>query len=276
MGPLQLAEAHLEHHRRQVEQSLSGQLRVEPLLTGLESSLQAGQPDEAQDRLQALEDVLEVAEVLGFEPHVQRILAEVARQVAHAPPTLAGFDELARQRLKACGRAAHSFWSMVLAAASRVPTEPLPEVLGKWFVRLDQLRAHLARGATGLLERFDVGPPILTPTVTLGRYSPEIDVLVEGHCPRDWQLRLFIVDAEHPEGELLREGIDEDFHREGDRWILDGWQLRDPKDVALVIALAAPSLPRVSSVALLLEAAAASSGVRVMEVLLSPPSGQTP
>ena len=274
VGPLQLAEAHLERHRRHVERSLSGQLRVEPLLAGLEASLQAGQPDEAQDRLLALEDVLGVAEVLGFAPHVQRILAEVARQVGHAPPTLAGFDELARQRLHASGQAAHTLWNSVLAAASRVPVSRPPAFLGNWFVRLDQLRALLVRGATGLLERFDVGAPILTPDVTLGRYSPEFRVHVEGHCPPEWRLRLFIVDAAHPDGEPLRE--DEHFHREADRWILDSWSLDDAEDVALVIALAAPSLPMVSSLAPLLDATASHPGVQVAEVLLSPPSGRMP
>ena len=262
VAPLQLAEAHLARHREQVEQSLRGPLRVEPLLAGLEVSLEAGQPEEARDRLLALDDVLGVAEVLGFEPHLQRILTEVARQVVHAPSALAGFEDGARERISAGGPAARALWSTVLAAASRVPTAPLPPVVGPWLLRLDQVRADLAQVLTGWVERLDVGAPTLTPTVTLGRYSPEIAVHVEGHCPPGWQMRLFIVDAKHPEGVPLGEGRGQDFHREADRWILDGWVLDGPEDVALVIALAAPVLPPVSSLGDLLEAAATSRASR--------------
>jgi len=245
---------------------------VSPLLTGLESSLEAGLPEEAQDRLLALEDVLVVAEVLGFEKHVQHILSEVSRLASRWPPALAGFDDLARQRLGSSGGAASSFWQVVLTAASRVPAVRLPEVLQTWIERIDEARALLGRGAAELVERFGMTHVQLTPQVVLGHAAPAFDVHVEGVCPHDWQLRLFIVDALHPRGEPLHEG--EDYRRVEERWVFDGWRMEEPEVPALLIAIAAPLLPELAPLEQLLTAGPADA--RLTEVLLSPSSGRTP
>ncbi len=269
---LQKAERLLEQHRRQLVQLLEEDLRVAPLLAGLESSLETGLPEEAQDRLLALEDVLVVAEVLGFAEHVQHILTKVSQLASSGSPTLAGFDELARQRLGASGRAASSLWHSVLTAASRAPALRLPEVLQAWLKRIDEARALLGRGAADLEERFSMLHVHLSPQVVLGQATPAFDVHVEGACPRNWRLRLFIVDAQHPLGEPLNEG--EDYHRDAERWVFDGWRLQATEGPALLIALAAPALPELASLDQFLKADL--PGARLMEVLLSPPSGRTP
>ncbi|WP_426730667.1 hypothetical protein [Myxococcus faecalis] len=271
-APLQEAERLLEEYRLRLVALLKEELRVAPLLAGLESSLEAGLPEEAQDRLLALEDVLVVAEVLGFEKHVQHILTEVSRLASRWPPALAGFDEMARQRLGASGGAASSFWQAVLTAASRVPAIRLPEMLQTWIDRIDEARALLGRGAAELVERFGMTHVQLAPQVVLGHAAPAFDVHVEGVCPHDWRLRLFIVDALHPRGEPLHEG--EDYRRVGERWVFDGWRMEESEVPALLIALAAPSLPESAPLEQLLKAGPA--GARLTEVLLSPSSGRTP
>jgi hypothetical protein len=273
-APLRAAEAHLERHRRQVEQLLGGKLRVEPLLSGFEAALRDDQSEEAQDRLLALEDVLVVAEVLGFAPHLQRILTELSRQVAQAPAALAGFDALARQRLKGSGQATQALWSTVLAAASRVPARALPDMLAGWLTRLDEVRGRIARGAADVLERFEVSSATLEPLVVLGRPPTAFDVHVQGRCPPTWQLRMFLVDPAHPEGERLHEGGD--YTREAGGWSFKSWRLDGPEDVALLVAVAAPVLPETASLSQLLDAVASIPDTRVTEVLLRPPSEQRP
>jgi hypothetical protein len=275
-APLQGVEALLEHHRQQLVQLLKEEMRIAPLLAGLKASLEAGLPEETQDQLLALEDVLVVAEVLDFEEHTRHILTEVSQLTSHWPPALTGFDELARQRMGLSGQAARSFWRTVLAAASHAPALRLPGVLQAWLARIDEARDILGRSATGLLEGFGMTTATLRPKVVLGRAPTVFDVHVEGFCPPDWQLRLFVVDAEHPEGELLREGAREDYRREAERWIFDAWELQGAEGVALLIALAAPSLPETPSLEQLLAAAATIPGARLAEVLLSPPNGQKP
>lgn len=272
VAPHQEAERLLEQHRQQLVQLLEEDLRVAPLLAGLESSLEAGLHEEAQDRLLALEDVLVVAEVLGFEKHVQHILTEVSRLTSRWPPALAGFDELARQRLGASGSAASSLWQAVLATASRVPAIRLPEVLQTWLERIDEARALLGHSAAELMERFGMTHVQLAPQVVLGHAAPAFDVHVEGVCPHDWRLRLFIVDAQHSWGEPLHEG--KDYHRVGERWVFDGWRLEESEVPALLIALAAPSMPELAPLEQLLKEGPA--GARLTEVLLSPSSGRTP
>ncbi len=271
-APLQEAERLLEQHQRQLVQLLEEDLRVAPLLAGLESSLEAVLPEEAQDQLLALEDVLVVAEVLGFEKHVQHILTEVSRLASHWPPAMAGFDELARQRLSVSGGAASSLWQAVLTAASRMPAVRLPEVLQTWIERIDEARALLGRDAAELVEHFGMTHVQLAPQVVLGHAAPAFDVHVEGGCPHDWRLRLFIVDALHPRGEPLHEG--EDYRRDGERWVFDGWRLEEAEVPALLIALAAPSLPEPASLEQLLKADLV--GAWLTDVLLSPSSGRTP
>ncbi|MBM7112680.1 hypothetical protein [Archangium primigenium] len=270
---LQRAEAHLARYRDDVERAVSSGLRVEPLLADWAASLQQGHPEAALDQLLALEEILVGAEVLGLSAPLQRILTEVARLVAPAPAALAGLDLLARDRLALRGPSARALWDTVSEAATRVSRSAPPGVVTTWFSRLDRLRADLARGASRLTERFDVEPPDLTPVIALGRASSEWQVRVEGHCPAGWRLRLFLVDAAHPQGVPLREGVDANFHRVADRWILDGWLLDNAEDIALLIVLAAPTLPEGESLDALLVSAAASPEVRVAEVLLNPASG---
>lgn len=273
---LRSAEAHFESHRQQVIQLLQGKLRVEPLLSALEASLRDGDVDEARDVLLTLEDVLAVSEVLGFDAHVQRILAEVSRQVAPAPATLAGFAALARQRLDLAGTAAHTLWSTVDQAASRVPSHRLPAVLRGWLARLDEARTRLVHDVTQAIERFEVSTANVEPVRVLGSPSSEFDVHAKGLCPPAWHLRLFFVDTKHPKGEPLREG--EDYQREDDGWTLNEevWRLDGPEDEALLVAVAAPVLPEAASLEALLEAVASIPQARVTEVLLSPPSEQRP
>ena len=265
-APLQEAERLLEQYRPQLVTLLEEELRVVPLLAGLESSLETGLPEEAQDQLLALEDMLVVAEVLGFEKHVQHILTEVSRLASRWPPELAGFDDLARQRLGSTGRAASSLWSTVLTAASEAPAPRLPGVVQSWLERLDEARNLLGRGARSLEERFGMSQVHLFPQAVLGHAPPAFDVHVEGVCPHDWRLRLFIIDALHPRGEPLREG--EDYRRVGERWVFDGWRLEESEVPALLIALAAPSLPELAPLEELLKAGPA--GAQLTEVLLNP------
>ena len=274
VAPLRAAEAHLAQHRPRVEQLLSGNLRDEPLLAELGAALQARQPEEAQDRLLALEEVLVVAQVLGFEPVIQRILAEAARQLLQGTATLAGFEELARRRLGLVGPAASALWSNVHSAAPSSAGPLMPGALRHWLVLLDEARALLAQGSRAWLERFDVSSVALHPVPVLGRAPTEYRVHVEGHCPPGWQLRLFLVDGAYPDGELLREG--EDYRRQVDRWTFDSLRLEGRDDVALLIALAAPRLPNVASLAQAIKLAASMPEARLTEVFLSPPSGQKP
>ncbi|HZI12440.1 MAG TPA: hypothetical protein VE153_18800 [Myxococcus sp.] len=271
-APLQEAESFLEEHRRQLGQLLEEELRVAALLAGLKSSLEAGLPEETQDQLLALEDVLVVAEVLGFQAHVQQILTTVPQLASSGSATLAGFDELAQQRLGALSGAASSLWQAVLAAASRTPANRLPGVVQAWLERLDEARALLARGTEDLVARLGMTHVQLAPRVVLGHAPPAFNVHVEGVCPGDWRLRLFIVNAQHPQGEPLYEG--EDYHRDGERWVFDEWRLQGAEVPALLIALAAPALPELASLEQLLEADI--PGARLTEVLLSPPSGRMP
>jgi len=272
--PLQRAEALLEHHRPQFVQLLKEELRIAPLLAGLKASLDTGLPEETQDQLLALEDMLRVAEVLGFEVHVQHILTEVSQLVSRWPPTLTGFDALARQRMDLPGQATRSLWSTVLATASHASASRLSGVLQAWLARIDEARDLLGRGASGLWEGFGMTTATLNPRVVLGPTAPVFDVHVEGLCPPDWQLRLFVINAQYPEGELLREG--EDYRRDAERWIFDAWELQEAEGVTLLIALAAPSLPDAPSLESLLVAAATLPNARWTEVLLSPPNGRKP
>ncbi|NPD26389.1 hypothetical protein [Corallococcus exiguus] len=269
-GPLQTAEALLASHLQEVERQLEGRLRVEPLLAGLEAALQDGMPEEAQDRLLALEDVLVVCEVLGFQSDLERVLSEVSRQLAHPSSTLSGFDALARQRQEASGPAAHQLWGMVSTAASKASAQPLPASVERWFVHLDRVRAHVAQGLSDLVETLNIHSAEARPLVALGQEASRFDVHVEGRCPPDWNLRLFIVDAAHPDGEALHEGAD--YRRQGEHWYFDSWQLHGRDDLALLVAVAAPALPDAPSLAGLLGAIDSRSDVLVAESLLSPPS----
>ncbi|MCP3137621.1 hypothetical protein [Pyxidicoccus xibeiensis] len=271
-GLLRKAERLLAQYRPQLVALLEEELRVAPLLAGLKSSLETGLPEEAQDQLLALEDMLVVAEVLGFEAHIQHILTEVSRLASRWPPAMAGFDALARQRLGSSGRAASSLWNTMLTVTTHAPAPRLPGVLQSWLERLDEARDLLGRGARSLDERLGLTQVRLIPQAVLGHAPPAFDVHVEGVCPPDWPLRLFIVDALHSRGELLHEG--EDYRRDGERWIFDGWRLEEAEVPALLIALAAPSLPEPASLEQLLKADLA--GAWLTELLLSPSSGRTP
>jgi hypothetical protein len=271
-APLHSAETHLEHHRAHVEQLLEAALRVEPLLTGLEASLHAGQPDEAQDRLCALEDILVVAEVLGFTHHIQHILADVSRQVASAPLALTGFEPLAQQRLEVSGSTAQQLWRTVLKASARVPVRVLPAVFDPWLARLEEVDKRLVQGFAQAREHFEVSA-LVEPLPVLGRPSEQFKVRLEGYCPPGWRLRLFLVDTAHPKGEPLPET---DYYREKDHWSFDNWRLDGPEDAALVIVLAAPTIPEFPSLAEALNAVASIPDARVANVFLIPPSERTP
>ncbi|HEX8821637.1 MAG TPA: hypothetical protein VF794_17055 [Archangium sp.] len=271
-APLQAAEAQLEHHRTRVEQLLEGALRVLPLLSGLEASLHAGQSDEAQDRLFALEDILVVAEVLGFTHHIQHILADVSRMVAPAPLALLGYGPLAQQRLDVSGPAAQELWRTVLGASARVPVRALPAMFDPWLTRLEEVGNRLVQGFTQAREHFVVSARV-APLPVLGRPSEQFEVRIEGRCPPGWRLRLFLIDTAHLEGKPLPET---DYHREQERWSFDNWRLDGPEDVALVIALAAPTLPEFPSLAEALNAVASIPDARVEHVFLIPPSERTP
>ncbi|WP_309895693.1 hypothetical protein [Archangium sp.] len=270
--PLHAAETHLAHHRVRVEQLLEGALRIEPLLSGLEASLHAGQSDEAQDKLFALEDILVVAEVLGFTHHIQHILTDVSRQVAPSPSVLAGFEPLAQQRLEVSGPAAQQLWRTVIEASARVPVRALPAVFDSWLARLEEIGNHLVQGLAQAGEHFEASARV-EPLPVLGRPSGQFTVRLEGHCPPGWRLRLFLVDTAHPEGEPLPET---DYHREEERWSFDNWRLDGPEDAALVIALAAPTLPEFPSLAEALNAVAAIPDARIATVFLIPSSERTP
>ena len=270
--PLQAAEAHLEYHRARVEQLLEGALRVKPLLSGLEASLHAGHSDEAQDRLFALEDILVVAEVLGFTHHIQHILADVSRMVAPAPLALTGFEPLAQQRLEVSGPAAQQLWRTVLEASARVPVRVLSAVFDPWLARLEEVGNRLVQGFAQAREHFEVRA-LVEPLPVLGRPSEQFKVRLEGHCPPGWRLRLFLVDTAHPEGEPLPET---DYLREEEHWSFDNWRLDGPEDAALVIVLAAPTFPELPSLAEALNAVASIPDARVANVFLIPPSARTP
>ncbi|RYZ39536.1 MAG: hypothetical protein EOO71_19720 [Myxococcaceae bacterium] len=274
VAPLRTAERILEQNRAQVEQQLSGKMLIAPLLSGLEAALHDGQPDETLDRLLALEDVLTVCEVLGLQPEIQHILAEVSRQVTPLRPTLAGFNGLARERRDASGTAAHALWDTLLTAASRVSSPSLPEGLARWLLRVDAARARVVHGVAGIMKSVEINAANVHPVVALGPATPAFDVSVEGQCPPEWGLRLFLVDAENPEGELLREGVD--YQRQQEHWRFDGWRLQGHDDVALLVVVAGPSLPVAPSLATLLDATTSMPDIRVTEAVLSPPSVRRP
>ncbi|RKI74385.1 hypothetical protein D7X55_02680 [Corallococcus sp. AB049A] len=244
------------------------------MLAGLEAALQDDLPEETQDRLLALEDVLTACEVLGFQSEIDRVLSEVSRLFAQPSPNLAGFDPVARQRRESSGPAARRFWDTVSSAASKVPANSLPAGLERWFKQLDAVRARAEQGVSALMEAFDIRTAEVHPQVVLGQDPTRFDVNVEGQCPPDWALRLFIVDAAHPEGEPLREG--EDYRRQAEHWRFDGWQLHGREDHALLVAVAAPALPNAPHLVGLMWAIESRSDVLVTETLLSPPSARTP
>lgn len=146
--------------------------------------------------------------------------------------------------------------------------------LQAWLTRLSQLKDRLGLVAK-LWKGLRITSATLKPDVALGSgTSPEFDVHVEGLCPALWQLRLFMADAEHPFGELLRE--DEDYVRQGAKWTFDSWRLQGHDAEVLVIAFAAPSLPPTQSLLELMAEAPAIPDLQVTETLLTPSSAGKP
>jgi hypothetical protein len=266
---LRSAEQLLAHHRPDAVRLLKGRLRVEPLLARLESSLEDAQSEEAQDGLLALEDLLVVAEVLGFEGEVEHLLGELSRIAWRWRSSLADFTPWARERHEVSGPAAQRLWDTVITAAT-VP--PLPGFLQAWRESLESWTAHVHR----VLEGLAITHGGLEPDAVLGKGLPGFFVVVEGHCPAGWRLRLFIIDAANPAGAPLLEGTD--YVRHGDSWRLAQkvWRLQGEEDAALVVALAAPSLPETEELKRLLEETALSSETRLATVLLNPSTGRTP
>ncbi|HYO67238.1 MAG TPA: hypothetical protein VEU33_14275 [Archangium sp.] len=267
--PLRNAEQWLARYRPDAVRLLKGRLRVDPLLAHLESSLEGAQSEETQDGLLALEDLLVVSEVLGFEEQVEHLLGELSRITRRWPSSLAGFAPWARERHEVSGPAARRLWDTVITAAT---APPLPGFLQAWRESLESwtARAHHA------LEGLAITHGALEPEAVLGKGAPGFFVVAEGHCPAGWRLRLFIIDAENPAGALLHEGTD--YVRHGDSWRLEKqvWRIQGEDAAALVLALAAPALPGTGELERLLEETAPSAETRLATVLLTPSTGRTP
>ncbi|MFY0528752.1 hypothetical protein ACN28I_38170 [Archangium gephyra] len=266
--PLQAAEQSLARHRPDAVRLLKGRLRVEPLLAHLESSLAGAQSEETQDALLALEDLLVVAEVLGFDEQLGHLLGELSRLTRWWRSSLAGFESWARDRQEVSGPAARRFWDTVITAAT---APPLPGFLQAWRESLESWTARVHHALEGLAIT-----GALEPEAVLGKGVPGFFVVAEGHCPAGWGLRLFIIDAENPAGALLHEGTD--YVRHGNGWRLEQmvWRLQGEDATALVMAIAAPMLPETVELERLLEETASSTETRLATVLLTPSTGRTP
>lgn len=267
--PLRRAEQLLAQHHSDAVRLLKGRLRVAPLLAHLESSLEGAHPEEAQDGLLALEDLLVVAEVLGFEEQLEHLLGELSRITRRWRSALAGFEPWARERHEVSGPAARRFWDTVITAAT---APPLPGFLQAWREALASwtARAHHA------MEGLAITRGELELEAVLGKGVPGFFVVAEGLCSASWRLRLFIIDAENPSGALLHEGTD--YVRHGDSWRLEKqvWRIQGEDAAALVLAFAAPALPETGELERLLEETAVSTGTRLATVLLTPSTGRTP
>lgn len=275
-APLHAAEAMLEQRRPEVVRLLREQLRTGELLANLEAFLGEEQPDEAEDALLALEEVLVVAGVLGLEAETERILEKLSRLGQQWPPALTGFDTLARHRLAALGTSApeaRALWTDLLRSTSRAAPSRMPERLRNWLTRLEDIRASLSRKAEGFLARGVFPSVTLEPVVTLGTEAHDVDAHVEGVCPPGWQLRLVLVDVQQPEGVLLQE---RDYSRRGAHWSMD-YRMQGSGDAALLIAFCSPVPPEGQSLEELMRWSSTAPEVWITEaVLLSPPSERRP
>lgn len=238
----------------------------EDLLDALEGVLEEGgdDVDEATEVVLAIEDALVATEVLLGEAEATELHEAVEGLAAWAPEAWLGLQRVVEVRERETVGAAQAWWRTVgevLDALELGDVQPVhapeaqladaltaPRWLERWMGRLSALGQGFAE------------PRTLGMHVAVARLGAEADweVAASGLPPG---VQIFIVDAEHPNGE----DVTEDANDGGAIWLLE-----EPGQEACVVRV--EGIPPAADLASALEKASRTPGSRVQVSLVSRPS----
>ncbi|MCA9694667.1 MAG: hypothetical protein KC636_34125 [Myxococcales bacterium] len=204
---------------------LHAELDVPRAVSVLRAALRDVDEHSSLDSLLQLEELYTVAVAMDYADVATAVLGGMTEISKIWPPEL----DLSPHLAEPTAASTNAVRQCALLAISRARDRPGSRVIREVMRRVTDAMHELI---------FSVN---VTPVTTLDSAGVhEFDLQVEGSIPEGLELRLIIVDDDHPTGELLRAGQDYVLTDAPKRWRFDSWRLVGAEEEAIILAFFLP------------------------------------